>query len=135
MPSIGAMQRLFSMFPLGRPGIALLLMRIALAVMLMDSVARPFLHRGSPLFSLAPTAVAIALGLGFVTPVCAALSVLLEVTLWATSGGAIEAVHVCAVMVAIALAMLGPGGYSLDARLFGRRQVILRSDDEHDDRR
>ena len=124
------MQRLFSMFPLGRPGIALLLMRVALAVMLVDSVARPLIHRDSPWFSLAPVVVAIALCIGFVTPVFAALSVLLEVTIWATSRGAIEAVHVCAVMVAVALAMLGPGGYSLDARLFGRRQVILRLSDE-----
>jgi hypothetical protein len=29
--------------------------------------------------------------------------------------------------------MLGPGAYSLDARLFGRRQVILRSGDSSDD--
>ncbi len=117
---------------MGRPGVALLLMRVALAVMLMDSVARPFMHRGSPWFLMAPIAVTIALCVGFVTPIASALCVLLEVTIWATSAGAIEAVHVCAVMVAVALALLGPGGYSLDARLFGRRQVILRSDDARD---
>ncbi len=28
-----------------------------------------------------------------------------------------------------ALGLLGPGGYSLDARIFGRRRVILSTDD------
>ena len=121
------------MFPTERPGFALLLMRVALAVMLLDSVARPFMHLGSPWFLAAPVTVAIALCLGFITPIVSALCVLLEVTIWATSAGAIEAVHVCAMLVAVALAMLGPGAYSLDARLFGRRQVILRSDDEKKD--
>jgi hypothetical protein len=127
------MQRLFSMFPTERPGFALLLMRVALAVMLMDGVARPFMQLGSLWYLLAPAAVAVALCLGFLTPVVSALCVLLALTSWATSGGAIEAVHVCAVMVAVALAMLGPGAYSLDARLFGRRQVILRPGDRSRD--
>lgn len=127
------MQRLFSMFPAERPGFALLLMRVALAVMLMDGVARPFMHLGSLWFLLAPAAVAVALCLGFLTPVVSALCVLLELTAWSSSGAALGAVHVCAVLVAVALAMLGPGAYSLDARLFGRRQVILRTGDSSKD--
>lgn len=127
------MQRLFSMFPAEKPGFALLMMRVALAVMLMEGVAVPFKNLGSPWFLLAPGAVALALCLGFLTPVVSMLCVLLELTAWATSGEAIEAVHVCAVMVAVALAMLGPGAYSLDARLFGRRQVILRPGDGSND--
>ena len=31
-----------------------------------------------------------------------------------------------------ALGLLGPGGYSLDARLFGRRRVVLATDDSND---
>lgn len=121
------MQRLFSMFPAGRPGLALLMLRVALAVMLLEGVAGPFIRLGSAWFLLAPAAVAIALALGLLTPVVSALCILLEVTTWVTSAMAIEAVHVCAVLVALSLSMLGPGAYSLDARLFGRRQVILPS--------
>ena len=122
------------MFPTGRPGVALLMMRVALAIMLMDSVARPILHLGSTWFLFAPGAVAVALGLGFITPIASVLCVLLEATIWMTAAGAIEALHVCAMLVGMALAMLGPGAYSLDARLFGRRQVILRSDHDPEDR-
>jgi hypothetical protein len=114
------------MFPTERPGVALLLMRVALAVMLMDGVAGRLLHLGSFWFLLAPAVVAVALCVGFLTPIVSALTILLEVTSWAVTGGDIEAVHVCAVLDAIALGMLGPGAYSVDARLFGRRQVILR---------
>jgi hypothetical protein len=122
------------MFPTGRPGVALLLMRVALAVMLMDGVAGRLLHLGSLWFFAAPAVVAIGLCLGFLTPVVAGLTVLLEVTTWVTAGGAIEAVHVCAVLDAIALSLLGPGAYSLDSRFFGRRQIILRSSDDPKDK-
>jgi hypothetical protein len=105
-------------------------MRVALAVMLMDGVAGRLLHLGSIWFFVAPAVVASALCLGFLTPVVAALTVLLEVATWATAGGAIEAVHVCAVLDAIALALLGPGSYSLDAKFFGRRQIVLRGRDD-----
>lgn len=116
------------MFPAERPGFALLIMRVALAAMLMDGVARPLASAGSPWFLLAPVVVAVLLCIGFITPIASVLCVLLELTVWATSAMAIEAVHVCAILVAVALAMLGPGAYSLDAKLFGRRQVVLRSD-------
>ena len=113
------------MFPTGQPGLALLLVRIALSVMLMEGVSGRLAQLGSPWFLLAPGTLALALWLGFLTPVVCALCVLLEVTTFLNAGGPIEAVHVCAVLNSVALAMLGPGGYSLDARLYGRRQVIL----------
>ena len=31
------------------------------------------------------------------------------------------------VVVAVAIVLLGPGAYSLDARLFGRREIVIRS--------
>ena len=113
------------MFPTGQPGLALLLVRMALGVMLMDGLSGRLAQLGSVWFLLAPGALALALCLGFLTPVVCVLSILLQVTTFLTAGGAIEAVHVCAVLNSVALAMLGPGGYSLDARLFGRRQVVF----------
>lgn len=127
------MQRLFSMFPAGRPGLALGLMRVALAVMLVEGVAGRIGHLSAWLLSV-PASIALALGVGFVTPIACVASIVLEVTIWMTSDRAIEAVHICAVLNAIALFLLGPGAYSLDARLFGRRRVVLRANgDARDD--
>jgi hypothetical protein len=124
------MQRLFSMFPAGRPGLALLLLRVALAIMLMQGVAGKLWTMGPPWFVAAPVAVAVALCIGFLMPVVTVSTVVLEVAVLASTDMAIDAVHVCAVLNAIALTLLGPGAYSLDARLFGRRRVFIRTPDD-----
>jgi len=124
------MQRLFSMFPAARPGVALLLIRAAVALMMVDGVAKPLLQLGSPWWLLAPAAVALALGLGVLTPIASALCVLLQLVLWASLGETIEIARACAVLVAVAVGLLGPGAYSLDARMFGRRRVSLRDTED-----
>jgi hypothetical protein len=82
---------------------------------------------------LALWAVVIALCVGFLTPITSGLCVVIELTVWHLAGGALEANEVCAIFVAVALALLGPGGYSVDARLFGRRQLIFPSSGGTDD--
>jgi hypothetical protein len=77
--------------------------------------------------------VAFALCLGLLTPATSALCVLIEIVVWHSATGAIATLHVCAILVAVALAMLGPGAYSLGAKLFGRRQVIFPPRDGRDD--
>jgi hypothetical protein len=94
--------------------------------MRIEGVAGRFLDLGSTWFIAAPAAVGIALGLGFLAPIIAVLTTAFEVATWAATQSPIGAVHVCAVLDAIALGM-GPRAYSLDSRLFGRRKVILRA--------
>ena len=106
-------QRLFSMFPRGRPGIALLILRAALAVMLIEGVSGRLLGLGSPWYLLAPGAVAVSLCLGFLTPVVAGLTIVLELATWATTGGPVSAVHVCAVLDAISMVPFRPRGLFL----------------------
>jgi hypothetical protein len=119
------MQRLFSAFPSGRPGVALLVMRVALSVLLLDGVLGPLGKLDSSWVLLAPWAVAALLWLGLLTPVAAVLCVAIEVSTWLNSLGTLQAVHICAILDAFALTLLGPGAYSLDARLFGRRKIVF----------
>jgi hypothetical protein len=124
------MQRLFSMFPTGSPGVALLLLRVALSVLLLDGVLGPLSTLDSTWVLLAPWAVAVGLWLGLVTPVFALLSIVIEVSTWLAAGGSLGAIHVCALLDATSLTLLGPGGYSLDAKFFGRRRIVFPPRDE-----
>lgn len=126
----GGMQRLFSAFPFGRPGVALLLLRGALGVLLLDGMLGPLGTLDSIWVLLAPCLLAASLWAGFMTPAAAVLCVLLELATWLSGLGSFQAVHLCATLDAVALMLLGPGAYSVDARLFGRRKIVLPPDDE-----
>lgn len=100
------MQRLFVMFPDRGPGIGLLWLRLCLAAALCTS--GPHAGGWSALCLLA----AAMLMLGVLTP----LAVLL-----AAMGMFAQQAPWPLVALPPALLMVGPGAYSLDARLFGRR--------------
>jgi len=69
-------------------------------------------------------ASAACLLLGFVTPVAAVLIGLtsLGLALWTTSYP-IQELEV--VVLATVIALLGPGAFSIDARMFGRREILI----------
>jgi uncharacterized membrane protein YphA (DoxX/SURF4 family) len=62
----------------------------------------------------------ISLMIGFFTPGAGAVVVL---------GGVVHGPSNAwlVVVVAVAIIMLGPGAFSLDARLFGRREIVIRA--------
>jgi uncharacterized membrane protein YphA (DoxX/SURF4 family) len=78
---------------------------------------------------------AIALIAGFMTPGAAAAVSLMTLFIAATwipqTPATVPADRLLAVLVVVdgvALAVLGPGAYSVDARLFGRREIIIPDD-------
>lgn len=67
----------------------------------------------------------LCLCLGLLTPYCAALSALLELVLLITGSGPGKFHCGMAALTATALIGLGPGAYSIDGRLFGRRVITI----------
>jgi hypothetical protein len=117
-------QKLFSVFPTGGPGIALLLLRISVAAMLLIVASRGG-TTASPLLCLGAIVLSAALCLGLLTPIAAALCCAIDlISLFGIAGADVRIVTLSALNAA-ALALIGPGAYSIDAHLFGRRVVHL----------
>ena len=110
------------MFPRGGPGFALLLLRASVAAsILLHAGIEP--HRQAWLLALT-VALSTALCAGFLTPIAALIAIpayLIETASIRVAPAEVAA----AVLQAIALSLLGPGACSIDARLYGRRVVVL----------
>ncbi|MCC4594629.1 hypothetical protein NRY95_09585 [Xanthomonas campestris pv. phormiicola] len=117
------MQRLYSMFPGGSAGLGLLALRLFLALSLWPSSASDAWAL-PPHWRWAALVLVLLATAGALTPLAAALACAVPaLALWhgtATAGSALPAA-----LPALALALLGPGAYSLDARCFGRRLLVL----------
>jgi hypothetical protein len=112
------------MFPPGLPGLALLLLRASVGIALISEC---FLHGSS--LSLWIQAVNVAFSLlifiGFLTPVAAAVTLAIHMLIWSFVGLSHLSIVSVISLDAVALSLLGPGAYSLDAYRFGRRVVVL----------
>ena len=122
------MQRLFSTFPNSWPGLGLLILRFSLASSCIAIEMQP--SEAGPLVSLFHGA-AIACGslllAGLWTPIVALiLAVLL---LWSgISRRPADALPFILTAIALSTAMLGPGAWSLDALIFGRKRIDVGRD-------
>ena len=121
------MQRLFSMFPVGLPGIGLVCLRLAAAFSLC--LATQSTRARLPVVAWSLETLCFLLIIGLATPVLAACCAIAGAYALIRSGGVAWPCGGIATAVAIALALLGPGAYSVDARLFGRRSVVLNDPD------
>jgi len=122
--TLSPVQRLFTMFPPGLPGLALLLLRESVAV---AAVVASYSQGPVPAVAshAAAIVVALVLAVGFLTPLVVTADLALHALIWINHGVDSSALVCIVVSDAIALALLGPGAYSVDCYRFGRRVVIL----------
>jgi len=117
----------FSTFPGAWPGLGLLLLRLAQAVSsTLDVGVYPWgLANGAALATVcAQLAASGLLALGLWTPVAGVILAVVE-SYRAVSDGSIDGRHAALAVFGASLAMLGPGKWSIDARLFGRTRIDL----------
>jgi uncharacterized membrane protein YphA (DoxX/SURF4 family) len=121
------MQRLFSTFADGWPGAGILLMRLVAGITFIDCGIATL--RGDP--SILPIVLSVLIvgtGLlllaGLLTPFAGTLAAAIEVWkiflqpeyLW---------IYILLGTISAGLAMIGPGAWSIDARLFGRKHIDI----------
>ena len=135
-----SLQRLFSTFLRGRPGIGLLLLRAALGITAVSqgvirfqessSSSNPSLSQWT--LSLALIISGATLVLGFLTPLSGLVVgvCFLAMSLgWFPGPGAdlrdAKLLAFGGVVTAVSIVLLGPGTFSLDAYFFGRREIVI----------
>ena len=120
------MRRLYSTFAGGWPGIGLLLMRLVVGAVILWYVG-PRLWSGPPLLIGAGYALlavgAVLLIAGLWTPIAGVMIAAVATSEILT--GEPPTGRLLAATIAVALAMLGPGRISIDARLFGWRRIVV----------
>jgi hypothetical protein len=113
------------MFPTGTAGVALVMLRFSVvATLVFDGTAHWLLIASFwPTFGIAT--LSLFLSLGLFTPYCSIFSCLLQGSALATLGSENRFHLAISILNSGILAGLGPGGYSVDARIFGRRRLTL----------
>ena|SRR6185503_12742846 len=116
------------MFPQGGPGLGLLLLRIAAAGMFALNLTHRFNFSSNAMQWFMGSVIGlISLGLlvGFLTPILSIVACLAAVANLVFPDQSIDLVYILRTLTSAALVLLGPGAYSVDARLFGLRITVV----------
>jgi len=125
------LQRLFSTFAYGWPGIGLLLLRLLTAAFLIHFGIASVLE-AAPLATTALQIIGAGAGIlllaGLWTPVAGTLAVIVKG--WIAISRVLSHsgdpwIPIVQAALGAVLAMVGPGAWSIDARLFGRKRIDM----------
>jgi putative oxidoreductase len=124
------LQRLFSTFPDSWPGFGLLLLRLGAGIALISFGITDLSRPGDALTlsrDLFAAVLSILLLAGTWTPVVAALIAVdqlwIAFSVYASPRDGLG-IHILLAVLTAAVAMLGPGAFSIDARRFGRKRFL-----------
>lgn len=115
------------MFPTGIVGAALLILRVSVAATLVFNGTTHWAPLASFWITASSSVLAIFLCLGLFTPYGSALATLLELYILLTHRGGDPFLLGTFTVNSGVVAVLGPGAYSVDARIFGRRLLTFPS--------
>jgi putative oxidoreductase len=124
-------QRLFSTFAGGWPGVGLLLLRLLTAVVLIHFGLASLLA-APPLTTVVLQMIGVGAGIflliGLGTPVAGMLAAIIKA--WIAFSPSFSHsddpwIAITQAVLGAALAMVGPGTWSIDARLFGRKRIDI----------
>jgi uncharacterized membrane protein YphA (DoxX/SURF4 family) len=131
------LHRLFSAFPAGLPGVGLLLLRLVAAATLGGHGILCLLSSDRiTVAALVSTALLLLSGvgllIGFLTPILSLLAGIESLGI-AYSWFPFQLLNpfesklalAPVVAISVAIALLGPGAFSLDARLFGWKEIVI----------
>ena len=117
------MQRLYSTFAGGWPGMGLLCLRVVAAIAIFHFLITKSTSMPGLFWTVVAGAAGLLLCAGLWTPIAGGVVSILA--LWSTFSPTGDCwAEILLATMAAALAMLGPGAWSIDARLFGRKRLI-----------
>lgn len=112
------------MFPRGLPGAALFILRASVAsALLLECYA--YRHGLPGWVQTLAIVLSLPLYAGLLTPIAAVAGIVFHALIWFGLGVSTPTFSAIVVLDAISLALLGPGGYSIDSHRYGRRIVVL----------
>ena len=120
------MRRLFSTFARGWPGVGLLLLRLVVGIPLMGRAVERL--NGGLSFRVITALAVVSIGLGLLiliglwTPFVGTLVAVVELCSIPWDPGPLST-HIFMGTIAAALALLGPGFWSVDGRLYGWKRI------------
>ena len=121
------MQRLFSSFADGWPGAGLLLLRLLAGSGLLHGgvvSARSAFNTAQMVPPILAGALGVMVVVGLFTPFAGIMAAAVEIWI-AFSYPGYRCPQIGFAALCLSLAMIGPGAWSIDARLFGRKQIDL----------
>jgi uncharacterized membrane protein YphA (DoxX/SURF4 family) len=114
-------------FPSGSPGLGLLLLRGFVALtLIVQGLAILDSQKLSPLEWCVAALIAISaacLLIGFLTPIVAAVTGAFAIVTSSFHFSTYSLVGL--IVLAVVIVLLGPGAFSVDSRLFGRREILI----------
>jgi uncharacterized membrane protein YphA (DoxX/SURF4 family) len=123
------LRRLFSTFVRGCPGAGLLLMRVVAGITLVSRGSVGLWGQPEPgqaILQILSAGAGIFLLAGLWTPAAGLLAAVIELYCAFSPAGDMLT-HILLMTLTISSALVGPGGWSVDARLFGWKRIDIRN--------